>query len=233
MDVPAHIFAVAESAYRNMVTEDENQCVIISGESGSGKTEASKQIQAYIAAVSGGGEGVENIKQTFLESNPVLEAFGNAKTLRNNNSSRFGKYFELKFNRFGSPQGGIITNYLLEKSRIVHPGDGERNFHIFYQLLSAPKWREKLKLTTWSDYFYLSSSGCGEVDGVVDKEEFETTLAAMQHVGIANAQSQAMLTLVAAILHLGNVRFASKQVEGVEGSAVDAASKVFDSLVVN
>ena len=122
VDVVPHIFATAEAAYRAMITEEENQCVIISGESGAGKTEASKQIQNYIAAVCGGGESVEKIKKAFLESNPVLEAFGNAKTLRNNNSSRFGKYFELKFNRFGCPQGGVVTNYLLEKSRICKPG---------------------------------------------------------------------------------------------------------------
>ena len=97
VDVAPHVFATAEAAYRNMVTEDDNQCVIISGESGAGKTEASKQIQTYIAAVCGGGEDVDKLKTTFLESNPVLEAFGNAKTIRNNNSSRFGKYFILKF----------------------------------------------------------------------------------------------------------------------------------------
>ena len=114
-----------------------------------GKTEASKQIQAYIAKVSGGGEQVEQTKRIFLESNPVLEAFGNAKTLRNNNSSRFGKYFELKFDRFGCPTGGLITNYLLEKSRVCNPGKGERNFHIFYQLLQS-KYREPLNLTSSS-----------------------------------------------------------------------------------
>lgn len=156
VDVPPHIFATAEAAYRSMVVEEENQCVIISGESGAGKTEASKQIQTYIAAVSGGGEGVDKIKKIFLESNPVLEAFGNAKTLRNNNSSRFGKYFTLKFNRFGSPMGGVVTNYLLEKSRICRPGEGERNFHIFYQLV-ASRHRAEFKLSDPESFSYLSS----------------------------------------------------------------------------
>lgn len=105
IDAPPHIFGVAEAAYRQMIGEEERQCVIISGESGAGKTEASKQIQNYIAAVSGGGgnpahaAAVESVKHIFLQSNPLLEAFGNAKTLRNNNSSRFGKYFELMFDR--------------------------------------------------------------------------------------------------------------------------------------
>lgn len=221
IDVPPHIFATAEAAYRSMVTEEDSQCIIISGESGAGKTEASKQIQAYIAAISGDGEGVEKIKRIFLESNPVLEAFGNAKTLRNNNSSRFGKYFELKFNRFGTPQGGIITNYLLEKSRIVHAGPGERAFHIFYQLLQS-KHTEALQLKgkRASDFNYLNATGCFDVDGMNDAEEFEITIAAMRAVGMGSKQIQAILSIVAAVLHLGNVTFKAKQVDSAEGCEV-------------
>lgn len=221
VDVAPHIFATAEAAYRAMIVEEENQCVIISGESGAGKTEASKQIQNYIAGVCGGGEDVDKIKNTFLESNPVLEAFGNAKTLRNNNSSRFGKYFELKFNRFGSPLGGVVTNYLLEKSRISRPSTGERNFHIFYQLL-ASDFCTQLRLGKPETFEYLSCSSSFTVDGVSDKEEVKITLEAMRNVGMTNKQIQSVLKLVAAVLHLGNVKFQSKQVEGVEGSAVKA-----------
>ena len=220
VDCPPHIFATAEAAYRSLVTEEDNQCIIISGESGAGKTEASKQIQAYIAGVSGGGEGVEKIKRIFLESNPVLESFGNAKTLRNNNSSRFGKYFELKFNRFGSPQGGVITNYLLEKSRIVRPMEGERNFHIFYQLL-ASQYCQPLQLQpTAVSYDYLSCSSCSSVDGVNDSKEFEVTLAAMRSVGMTSSQIQSFLSLISGILHIGNVRFQPEQVDGAEGSKI-------------
>lgn len=221
VDVAPHVFATAEAAFRAMITEEESQCVIISGESGAGKTEASKQIQSYIAAVSGGGEDVEKIKTTFLESNPVLEAFGNAKTLRNNNSSRFGKYFELKFNRFGSPLGGVVTNYLLEKSRISKPGPGERNFHIFYQLL-ASEHAGALKLGKPESFAYLSCSDAYTVDGVSDREEMKITVEAMRNVGMTGKQIQSVLKLVAAVLHLGNVKFASRQVEGVEGSAIKA-----------
>ena len=220
IDVAPHVFATAEAAYRGMVIEESNQCVIISGESGAGKTEASKHIQAYIANVSGNGEGVDNIKRIFLESNPVLEAFGNAKTLRNNNSSRFGKYFNLKFDKFGRPKGGVITNYLLEKSRIVRPGKGERNFHIFYQLI-ASEHKDSLKLTKPSDYSILSVSECHLIDGVDDSKEFNTTLAAMKCVGMKKAQIQSILSLLASILHIGNLRFTPKEVDGAEGSKIE------------
>lgn len=217
IDMAPHVFATAEAAYRSMITEEDNQCIIISGESGAGKTEASKQIQSYIAKVSGGTEGVDRIKKVFLESNPVLEAFGNAKTLRNNNSSRFGKYFILNFNHFGCPLGGVISNYLLEKSRIVRPGKMERNFHIFYQLINS-QHIDKFGLNGGVDGFnYLAVSECSTVDGMNDQEEFEITLAAMKNVGMNKSQIQAILTLLAAILHLGNLKFKSKQIDGTEG----------------
>lgn len=116
LEVPPHVFAIAEAAYYRMTTEKENQCVIISGESGAGKTEAAKRIMQYIAAVSGGdGSGIEDVKQMVLATNPLLESFGCAKTLRNDNSSRHGKYLEIMFNSLGQPVGAQITNYLLEK----------------------------------------------------------------------------------------------------------------------
>ena len=114
-----------------MLIENESQCVIISGERGAGKTVCARFIMGYIAKVSGGGPGVQRVKEVILESNPLLEAFGNAKTVRNNNSSRFGKYVEIQFTRGGEPEGGKISQFLLEKSRVVRQNEGERCFHIF------------------------------------------------------------------------------------------------------
>jgi myosin-1 len=160
-ELPPHIFALAEAAYRGLTQDGESQCVIISGESGAGKTEAAKLIMQYIAAVSGSSSGVERVKKIILESNPLLEAFGNAKTVRNNNSSRFGKYFEIQFDKKGDPIGGRITNYLLEKSRVVYQSSGERNFHIFYQICSGSTKEEQEKYGTKNagDFYYLSQSG--------------------------------------------------------------------------
>lgn len=223
-DAHPHIFMTAEAAYRGMINEEENQCIIISGESGAGKTEASKQIQNYIAAVSGGGAGVDALKETFLRSNPVLEAFGNAKTLRNNNSSRFGKYFELKFDHFGSPKGGVITNYLLEKSRIVSPGEGERGFHIFYQMLTSA-YVKKYGLTgSPKDFSYLSTTSCITVDGVSDSDDFEDTVNAMRSVGMNSVLIDQIFALVAIVLHIGNIRFVSKQEGDLEGSEIPKSS---------
>lgn len=136
LEMPPHVFSIAESAYYNMQAYHENQCVIISGESGAGKTEAAKRIMQYIAAVSGEGAGegdIQQIKEMVLATNPLLESFGCAKTLRNNNSSRHGKYLEIMFNERGEPVGAQITNYLLEKGRVVGQIENERDFHIFYQ----------------------------------------------------------------------------------------------------
>jgi myosin I len=146
IEMPPHVYGVAEDAYRSMMTEKDNQCIIISGESGAGKTEAAKKVMEYIAAVSSSSDpnsGLEHVKNVILETNPLLEAFGNAKTLRNNNSSRFGKYFEISFTAQGQPCGGNIRNYLLEKSRVVYQIPGERNFHIFYQFCKGSSEAEK------------------------------------------------------------------------------------------
>ncbi|KAI3647870.1 hypothetical protein MP228_008091 [Amoeboaphelidium protococcarum] len=205
-----HIYAVAESMFQHMLTDEENQCCIISGESGSGKTESSKLLMGYIAAVSGkGGSQVEETKRIILESNPLLEAFGNAKTLRNNNSSRFGKYFEINFTRGGQPFGGNISNFLLEKSRVVSIKPGERNFHIFYQLLKGSNQQEKQQYALAApDYFqYLVQSKTYDVDHVDDAADFAEVKTAMGVCGISQQEQVALLQITAGVLHLGNIQF--------------------------
>ncbi|XP_034515915.1 unconventional myosin-If [Ailuropoda melanoleuca] len=205
---PPHIYALTDNMYRNMLIDCENQCVIISGESGAGKTVAAKYIMGYISKVSGGGEKVQHVKDIILQSNPLLEAFGNAKTVRNNNSSRFGKYFEIQFSRGGEPDGGKISNFLLEKSRVVMQNENERNFHIYYQLLegASQEQRQNLGLMT-PDYYYYLQSDTYKVDGTDDRSDFSETLNAMQVIGIPPNVQQLVLQLVAGILHLGNISF--------------------------
>ncbi|XP_048189139.1 unconventional myosin-Ie isoform X1 [Perognathus longimembris pacificus] len=206
---PPHIYALADSMYRNMIIDRENQCVIISGESGAGKTVAAKYIMSYVSRVSGGGPKVQHVKDIILQSNPLLEAFGNAKTVRNNNSSRFGKYFEIQFSPGGEPDGGKISNFLLEKSRVVMRNPGERSFHIFYQLIEGASAEQKhsLGITSMDYYYYLSLSGSYKVDDIDDKREFQETLHAMNVIGIFAEEQTLVLQIVAGVLHLGNISF--------------------------
>ena len=161
---PPHIYSLADNMYRNMTSDLESQCVIISGESGAGKTVCAKFIMNYLSQVSGGGATSQQVKDVILKSNPLLEAFGNAKTVRNNNSSRFGKYVEILF-AAGQPTGGKISNFLLEKSRVVTQNPLERNFHIFYQLISGLKdnFRDDLGVTDPDYYNYLNEHDCYKV----------------------------------------------------------------------
>ncbi|CAM5175150.1 unnamed protein product [Eretmochelys imbricata] len=206
---PPHIYALADNMYRNMLIDGENQCVIISGESGAGKTVAAKFIMSYISKVSGGGPKVQHVKDIILKSNPLLEAFGNAKTVRNNNSSRFGKYFEIQFSRGGEPDGGKISNFLLEKSRVVSQNPGERSFHVYYQLLegASPEQRENLGITNPDYYYYLNQSASYKVDDMDDRQEFHETRTAMEVVGLSGEEQALVLQIVAGILHLGNISF--------------------------
>ncbi|XP_074150736.1 unconventional myosin-Ie isoform X1 [Sminthopsis crassicaudata] len=206
---PPHIYALADNMYRNMIIDRENQCVIISGESGAGKTVAAKYIMSYISRISGGGPKVKHVKDIILQSNPLLEAFGNAKTVRNNNSSRFGKYFEIQFSPGGEPDGGKISNFLLEKSRVVMRNPGERSFHIFYQLIEGASAEQKhsLGITSMDYYYYLSLSGSYKVDDIDDRKEFQETLHAMNVIGIFAEEQALVLQIVAGVLHLGNISF--------------------------
>ncbi|XP_038628393.1 unconventional myosin-If [Tachyglossus aculeatus] len=236
---PPHIYALTDNMYRNMLIDGENQCVIISGESGAGKTVAAKYIMGYISKVSGGGDKVQHVKDIILQSNPLLEAFGNAKTVRNNNSSRFGKYFEIQFSRGGEPDGGKISNFLLEKSRVVTQNESERGFHIYYQLIegASQDQRQNLGIMTPDYYYYLNQSETYKVDDTDDRSDFHETLNAMQVIGIPTEVQQLVLQIVAGILHLGNISFCEQgnyaQVESADLLAFPAYLLGVDSGRLN
>ncbi|PPQ63834.1 hypothetical protein CVT24_009784 [Panaeolus cyanescens] len=227
LEVPPHVFGIAESAYYNMNAYHENQCVIISGESGAGKTEAAKRIMQYIAAVSGGQDSsIQEIKDMVLATNPLLESFGCAKTLRNNNSSRHGKYLEIMFNDRGEPVGAQITNYLLEKGRVVGQVENERNFHIFYQFTKAAsdEHREAFGLQGPEAYAYTSMSNCLSVSDIDDTKDYRDTLKAMDVIGLSADEQNEILKMLATILWLGNVQFE----EGDDGNSVIQDTNVTD-----
>jgi myosin I len=225
--MPPHVFAIAESAYYNMNAYKENQCVIISGESGAGKTEAAKRIMQYVANVSGGtNSSIQQTKEMVLATNPLLESFGNAKTLRNNNSSRFGKYLQLQFNAQGEPVGADITNYLLEKSRVVGQIKDERNFHIFYQFTkgASQNYRTNFGVQKPETYLYTSKSKCFDVDGIDDIADFKDTLNAMKIIGLSEAEQDEIFRMLAAVLWTGNIQF----VEDKDGYAAVSDQSVVD-----
>ncbi|XP_076833382.1 LOW QUALITY PROTEIN: myosin Ic, paralog b [Brachyhypopomus gauderio] len=188
-EVSPHIYAVSDNAYRSMRSERRDQCILISGESGSGKTEASKKVLQYYAVTCPASEHVQTVKDRLLQSNPVLEAFGNAKTLRNDNSSRFGKYMDIQFDFKGAPVGGHILNYLLEKSRVVHQSHGERNFHIFYQLIEGGEEDLLRRLgldRNTQQYQYLVKGNCPKVSSINDRSDWKIVRKALNVIGFSD-----------------------------------------------
>ncbi|XP_036616874.1 unconventional myosin-Ia [Trichosurus vulpecula] len=222
-ELKPHIYALANEAYQSLKDHDRDQCIIITGESGSGKTEASKLVMSYVAAVCEKEEEVNSVKEQLLQSNPVLEAFGNAKTTRNNNSSRFGKYMDIEFDFKGSPLGGVITNYLLEKSRVVKHIKGERNFHIFYQLLAGADAQLLRALRLERDgscYSYLNREA-SRVGGMDDAANFIVVQNAMGIIGFSTEEIQQIFEVIAMVLKLGNVELRDEfQANGVAGSSI-------------
>ncbi|KAM3402337.1 hypothetical protein ACQJBY_006317 [Aegilops geniculata] len=228
MDSP-HVYAIADSALREMKRDEVNQSIIISGESGAGKTETAKIAMQYLASL-GGGSGIE---YEILQTNPILEAFGNAKTLRNDNSSRFGKLIEIHFSTTGRICGAMVQTFLLEKSRVVQCAVGERSYHIFYQLCAgAPTTlREKLNLKKVDEYKYLKQSCCYSIAGVDDAEMFRAVTEAMNIVHISQEDQDNVFAMVSAVLWLGDVSFTIIDNENHVEITVEEAAETVSRLL--
>ncbi|XP_069038754.1 myosin-10 isoform X2 [Lepisosteus oculatus] len=221
-EMPPHIYAISEAAYKSMLQDREDQSILCTGESGAGKTENTKKVIQYLAHVASshrpGPAGPARstaqsgtygeLEKQLLQANPILEAFGNAKTVKNDNSSRFGKFIRINFDVAGYIVGANIETYLLEKSRAVRQSREERTFHIFYQLLSgAPEdMRVGLLLASGDQYRFLSS-GLLAVSGQSDPEDFTQTLEAMSVMGFSTGEVLAMLRVISAVLQFGNIAF--------------------------
>uniref|UniRef100_A0A7N6BHQ1 Methyl-CpG binding domain protein 3b n=1 Tax=Anabas testudineus TaxID=64144 RepID=A0A7N6BHQ1_ANATE len=204
-DMEPHIFSVAEEAYRTMTRQEKNQSIIISGESGSGKTVSAKFTMRYFAVV-GGAAQQTSVEERVLSSNPIMESIGNAKTIRNDNSSRFGKYIEIGFGRKGDIIGANMRTYLLEKSRVVFQASAERNYHIFYQLCASRELPEmrSLKLDAPENFRYTNQGGEMQIPGTDDLSDLERTRSAFTILGVQPDQQMELFRILSAILHLGN-----------------------------
>ncbi|CAF1598804.1 unnamed protein product [Adineta ricciae] len=225
-ELEPHTFAIGDNAYQNMLRERTdpnakvNQCIIISGESGAGKTESTKHILQCLVAKSGTKKN-SNIEQQILEANPIMEAFGNAKTIRNDNSSRFGKYITVNFDSTGVIANAYVDQYLLEKIRIVSQTKEERNYHIFYCILAGlgNEERNKLKLTKATDYTYLNKS-TPTCDTRNDAEEWKAIRHACKVLMFTDDELFEILRILAVVLHLGNIQYVAQSANGMDSVAI-------------
>ncbi|KAI8990068.1 P-loop containing nucleoside triphosphate hydrolase protein [Pilobolus umbonatus] len=227
-ELEPHLFAIAEDAYRCMVREKSNQTVVVSDgsythyfiHSGAGKTVSATHIMRYFATaddkdsgkIKDASQGMTEVEEQIMATNPIMEAFGNAKTTRNNNSSRFGKYIEIQFDNRSNIVGAKIRTYLLERSRLIFQPESERNYHIFYQLCAGAPSNERkhLELGDWSKFHFLRQGGVGTIPGVDDTAEFELTQKSLSLVGISVESQWHIFRLLAALLHLGNVEIGGR-----------------------
>ncbi|NXG77038.1 MYO9B protein, partial [Baryphthengus martii] len=216
-----HIFAIADVAYHTMLKKHVNQCIVISGESGSGKTQSTNFLIHCLTALSQKGYA-SGVERTILGAGPVLEAFGNAKTAHNNNSSRFGKFIQVNYLENGIVRGAVVEKYLLEKSRLVSQEKDERNYHVFYYLLLGvnEEERKEFHLKQPEDYFYLNQHNLKIEDGEDLRHDFERLKQAMEMVGFLSATKKQIFSVLSAILYLGNITYKKKATGRDEGLEV-------------
>ncbi|KAK4164864.1 putative myosin-2 [Cladorrhinum sp. PSN259] len=240
-----HLFAIAEEAFMDMLRDNKNQTIVVSGESGAGKTVSAKYIMRYFATrespdspgsrAKRGPEAMSKTEEAILATNPIMEAFGNAKTTRNDNSSRFGKYIEIMFDKETNIIGAKIRTYLLERSRLVFQPLKERNYHIFYQLVAGvtEKERQELGLLPIEQFEYLNQGNTPTIDGVDDKAEFNATKQSLKTIGVSDAEQSEIFKLLAGLLHLGNVKIGASRTESVLSATEPALVKACEILGID
>jgi myosin-5 len=239
-----HLFAIAEEAFMDMIRDNKNQTIVVSGESGAGKTVSAKYIMRYFATRESPdqpngrlkrGEAMSETEEQILATNPIMEAFGNAKTTRNDNSSRFGKYIEIMFDKKTNIIGAKIRTYLLERSRLVFQPLKERNYHIFYQLVAgaSDKERQELSIESVEQFEYLNQGQSPTIDGVDDKAEFEATKKLLQMIGVSDVQQADIFKLLAGLLHLGNVKITASRNDSVLAPTEPSLERACSILGVN
>lgn len=248
-EMPPHIFAVSDGAYNDMLQNRENQSMLITGESGAGKTENTKKVIAYFANVGAVSksdkdkkdkekEGTKkgNLEDQVIQTNPVLEAFGNAKTVRNDNSSRFGKFIRIHFGPMGKLAGADIETYLLEKARVISQQPLERSYHIFYQITSGKikGLKEKMLLSNNIRDYHFVSQGKTDIPGVDDKEEMAVTDNGFDVLGFTEEEKHSIYKITASVMHLGEMKFKQRpREEQAEADGTEAGERVAHLLGVN
>ena len=231
--VEPHAYALAEEAYKTMLKTQLSQSLVVSGESGSGKTETNKHLMQYLAFRSKSESLGNDLAESVLSSQPVLEAFGNAKTSRNNNSSRFGKFVKIAMSEKGGVLGAITKQYLLEKSRLPFQSEGERNYHIFYQLMAGYPNKASLSIDKGCPSFhYLNQSGLFEAPGIDDVKDYKELVTSLNHIGMAPDEQEPLYRMLAGLLHLGNLEFEGDEAAAVKASSAPALAKVCELMAL-
>ncbi|XP_049524333.1 myosin heavy chain, muscle-like isoform X34 [Dermacentor silvarum] len=240
-EVPPHVFAVSDGAYMDMLANRENQSMLITGESGAGKTENTKKVIQYFALIAASGykqhfSSGGNLEDQVVQTNPVLESFGNAKTVRNDNSSRFGKFIRIHFGPMGKLAGADIETYLLEKARVISQQPAERSYHIFYQLMSGkiPGLKEKLLLSNNVNDYHFVSQGKTSIPGLDDGEEFQVTDTAFDVLGFTDEEKENIYKVTAAVMHFGCLKFKQRpREEQAEADGTEEGERVAHLLGLN